>query len=112
VPRPDPGEWIPIAAGERIVAFARPGKPLAGPFLGTDWTAPVCGKHPGFSRFATVLKARWSRDGAGVFSGQVDPVSRKVRLLTINVRVFRPQKPVSTLGSGPRPCICGNARWS
>jgi hypothetical protein len=27
VPHPDPGEVIPMAAGERIVAFARPGKP-------------------------------------------------------------------------------------
>jgi hypothetical protein len=27
VPNPDRGELIPMAAGERIVAFARPGKP-------------------------------------------------------------------------------------
>jgi hypothetical protein len=29
VPNPDRGELIPMAAGERIVAFARPGKPPA-----------------------------------------------------------------------------------
>jgi len=28
-PNPDRGELIPMAAGERIVAFARPGKPPA-----------------------------------------------------------------------------------
>jgi hypothetical protein len=34
VPAPDLGELVLKAAGERIVAFARPGKSLEIPFLG------------------------------------------------------------------------------
>jgi hypothetical protein len=33
VPNPDRGELILMAAGERIVAFARPGKPPGIPFF-------------------------------------------------------------------------------
>jgi len=32
---------IPVAAGERIVAFERPGKPPKGRFLGLRRAAPV-----------------------------------------------------------------------
>jgi hypothetical protein len=34
----------PVAAGERIVAFERPGKPLEGPFLGPHGGPPLGGK--------------------------------------------------------------------
>jgi hypothetical protein len=37
VPNPDRGELILIAAGERIVAFARPGKATGNPVLTAYW---------------------------------------------------------------------------
>ena len=47
--------WPRAAAGERIVAFARPGKPLGNPPLGTDWTrfrGGIAGENAaGFQRF-------------------------------------------------------------
>jgi hypothetical protein len=36
VPNPDRGELILMAAGERIVAFARPGKPPGIPFFSAN----------------------------------------------------------------------------
>jgi hypothetical protein len=38
VPNPDRGDVIEAAAGERIVAFARPGKPSVIAAFEPDWT--------------------------------------------------------------------------
>ena len=45
-PNPDRGELIPMAAGERIVAFVGPGKLPEIPFLTVNETSPVQRKHP------------------------------------------------------------------
>jgi hypothetical protein len=44
----------PVAAGERIVAFERPGKPLEGPFLGPHGGPPLGGKPPDTLHFSTL----------------------------------------------------------
>jgi hypothetical protein len=49
VPNPDRGDVIEAAAGERIVAFARPGKPPVIAVLRVDWTRSWQGQHPGIS---------------------------------------------------------------
>ena len=41
VPTPDRGELVPAAAGERIVAFARPGKSPEIPFLRQIECCPI-----------------------------------------------------------------------
>jgi hypothetical protein len=45
VPTPDRGELILMAAGERIVAFARPGKPPANWFFVADRAPSVNAKY-------------------------------------------------------------------
>jgi len=45
-PNPDRGELIRMAAGERIVTFAGPGKRPAIPFLTVNETSPVARKNP------------------------------------------------------------------
>jgi hypothetical protein len=62
VPNPDRGEVIEAAAGERIVAFARPGKPPGFPVFKGRLGAFPAGKHPKHQHPATVSKARWGRD--------------------------------------------------
>jgi hypothetical protein len=47
VPNPDRGDVIEAAAGERIMAFARPGKPPGIAVLRADSTRSLPGKHPG-----------------------------------------------------------------
>jgi len=47
VPNPDRGDVIEAAAGERIVAFARPGKPPGFPVFKRRFDAFPAGKHPG-----------------------------------------------------------------
>jgi hypothetical protein len=46
VPNPDRGEVIEAAAGERIVAFARPGKPSGSPVFNGGLDAFSPGKQP------------------------------------------------------------------
>jgi hypothetical protein len=50
--RAEPGPWwlIPIAAGERIVAFARPGKPSGIARFDGQLNAPRQSRHPLFRR--------------------------------------------------------------
>jgi hypothetical protein len=47
VPNLDRGDVIEAAAGERIVAFARPGKPPGIALLRADWTRSLPGQHRG-----------------------------------------------------------------
>jgi hypothetical protein len=49
VPNPDRGDVIEAAAGERIVAFARPGKPPVSAVSTADRTRSLPGQHPGIS---------------------------------------------------------------
>jgi hypothetical protein len=49
VPTPDRGELILMAAGERIVAFARPGKSPEIPFFGSKLSPGRAPKPPLFS---------------------------------------------------------------
>jgi hypothetical protein len=57
VPNPDRGDVIEAAAGERIVAFARPGKPPGFPVFNGRFDAFRAGKHPGaFSIWQRFLK--------------------------------------------------------
>jgi hypothetical protein len=58
VPTPDRGELILAAAGERIVAFARPGKSPEIPFLGPIECLPGSAKRRNSSNAATVFKSR------------------------------------------------------
>jgi hypothetical protein len=46
-----------MAAGERIVAFARPGKPPKKPFWSLIERPPATPKHPDFRLKSTVSKA-------------------------------------------------------
>jgi hypothetical protein len=62
VPNPDRGDVIEAAAGERIVAFARPGKPPGFPVLMADWARSRLANTQGIQHLATVSKARWGRD--------------------------------------------------
>jgi len=57
VPNPDRGDVIEAAAGERIVAFARPGKPPAIAVLRADWTRSLQGQLPEFLRISMLSKA-------------------------------------------------------
>jgi len=50
VPNPDSGELILTAAGERIVAFARPGKHRKSRFARSSGLRPAQCNHAGFAR--------------------------------------------------------------
>jgi hypothetical protein len=50
---------IPVAAGERIVAFARAGKPPKGAFWGGIEPIPDHAEGTVFHHIETVSKARW-----------------------------------------------------
>jgi len=56
-PNPDRGELIPRAAGERIVAFGRPGKPPKSLFCGQQMAPPRHAKGRNSCDVATVSKA-------------------------------------------------------
>ena len=62
MPNPDRGDVIEAAAGERIVAFARPGKPPDSRFLRADLARSRLANIQGIQHLATVSKARWGRD--------------------------------------------------
>jgi hypothetical protein len=49
VPSPDQGEFDPVAAGERIVAFARPGKPPGSRFSRQNESVPAGPASPIFT---------------------------------------------------------------
>jgi hypothetical protein len=49
-PNPDSGELILTAAGERIVAFARPGKHRKSRFARSSGLRPAQCNHAGFAR--------------------------------------------------------------
>jgi hypothetical protein len=57
VPNLDRGELIPSAAGERIVAFARPGKPPGMRFFRQNEGIPTTPLPSIFRGFATFFKA-------------------------------------------------------
>jgi hypothetical protein len=61
VPNPDRGDVIE-AAGERIVAFARPGKPPGFPVFKGNIARSGLANIQGIQHLATVSKARWGRD--------------------------------------------------
>jgi hypothetical protein len=71
VPNPDRDETIRAAAGERIVAFARPGKAPEIPFVGgSDLRPPF--EDPTNSREAsTVSKASWRKVAASGAMGMM-----------------------------------------
>jgi hypothetical protein len=82
--RAEPGPWRidPEGGGERIVAFARPGKPPGIPFLlqinasGATQTGLI------LCELSTVFKPCWGTDEAGAFSGKVDSaLPREIALL-------------------------------
>jgi hypothetical protein len=62
VPNPDHGELTPAATGERIVAFARPGKPPENGFSRPDERVPGNAGAANSWGFATVSKACRGRD--------------------------------------------------
>ena len=62
VPNPDHGEVTPAATGERIVAFARPGKPPENGFSRTNERVPGNAGAANSWGFATVSKACRGRD--------------------------------------------------
>jgi hypothetical protein len=62
VPNPDRGDVIEAAAGERIMAFARPGKPPGFPVFKGKLGAFRLANIQGIQHLATVSKARWDRD--------------------------------------------------
>jgi hypothetical protein len=49
-----------LAAGERIVAFARPGKPPESPFYRWIELIPGTREVADFRHIATVFKVRWA----------------------------------------------------
>jgi hypothetical protein len=59
--RADRGPWRidPVAAGERIVAFARPGKPPEIPVFAGNGTACGAAPRPNPLAVSTVSKAPW-----------------------------------------------------
>jgi len=61
VPNRDRGDVIEAAAGERIVAFARPGKPPVIAALRADCTRSLQGRIPEFLRISMLSKARRSK---------------------------------------------------
>ena len=68
MPPGDRGDAVRLAAGERIVAFARPGKSRGSRFCRQNVR---CRRRAGAvdpRRFATVFKAPWDRQEPGTFS--------------------------------------------
>ena len=61
MPNPDPGDLIPMTAGERIVAFARPGKPPETPILRPMERIPGHAKGHNCCEVSTVSKVAWRR---------------------------------------------------
>jgi len=55
VPNPDQGELIPSATGERIVAFARPGKPPGKRFSRQNEAVPAALVPSIFGSLATAF---------------------------------------------------------
>jgi hypothetical protein len=78
VPNPTRGDEITLA-GERIVTFARPGKPPGDPIAMTGRAKPVAGKDPGFYGAPT----------AGTASGRTLRVGNRIMVARMQ-RILKP----------------------
>jgi PilZ domain-containing protein len=105
VPNPDRGDVIEAAAGERIVAFTRSGKPPGFPVLMADWARSGLANTQGIQHLATVSKARWDRD-YGLRTSEMALATKKKREVRKSLR--QPGWLILDGGFAARRCVVQN----